>query len=236
MNSYILQILFGHLFMNIISIIPARGGSKGVPRKNIKLLAGKPLIAYTIETALASSLINRIIVSTDDAEIAKIAFNCGAEVVMRPNHLARDETPTEPVLQHVVNYLEKKENYIPDLIMLLQPTSPLRHVDDIDNSIKQLMDSGADSLLSVCKNHIFLWKMEKDVLISINYNYKNRKRRQNIETEYRENGSIYITKRSILMKENNRLGGKIEIYEMDEMKSFEIDTMFDFKLIECILN
>lgn len=131
--------------MKILGIIPARGGSKGIPRKNIKLLNGKPLIAYTIEAALASNL-DRVIVSTDCKEIAGISKEYGAEVMMRPSHLAEDKTPTLPVLQDVILKLNEKF----DAVMTLQPTSPLRTVEDINKSIEIFSsDKDADSLVSV---------------------------------------------------------------------------------------
>ena len=219
----------------IVAVIPARGGSKGIPHKNIQELAGKPVIAYTIEAALGSEMLDRVIVSTDSEKIAEVAREYNAEVILRPKELAQDTTPTEPVLQHAIKYLEEKENYSPDLIVLLQPTSPIRNKDDIDNAIKKLIDTGADSLLGVCESHSFLWKLKGEVPTPINYDYKNRKRRQEIDKEYKENGSIYITKRDILMEENNRLGGKIQIYVMDDTSSIEVDTLFDFWIAECIL-
>ena len=128
--------------MNALAIIPARGGSKGIPRKNIYSLAGKPLMAYTIQQALASRKISKVVVSTDDEEIADVAREYGAEVVMRPEELALDATPTEPVLLHVLDYLEEKENYSPDLIVLLQITSPLvclKHLEKISLPRQKLL-------------------------------------------------------------------------------------------------
>src|SRR3989344_1132419 len=120
----------------ILAIIPARGGSKGIPGKNIKLLAGKPLIAHSIEAARNSRFINRVIVSTDDEHIANAARKYGAEIIMRPKELAEDKTPMDPVLQHAVEFLEK-ENYIPEAVMLLQPTSPLRTTEHINEAIEK---------------------------------------------------------------------------------------------------
>ena len=136
----------------IIAIIPARGGSKGVPRKNIKLLNGKPLISYSIRAALKSKFIDRVIVSTDDKEIAEIAKRYKAEVpYLRPAELAQDTSPTLPVLQHAVKYLEEKENYKTDLIVLLQPTTPLILASDIDSAIKQLIKTKTNSCVSICE-------------------------------------------------------------------------------------
>jgi len=226
--------MIGH---NVVAIIPARGGSKGIPRKNIKMLADKPLIAYSIEQALLSEHIDRVIVSTDNQEIADISLNYGAEVpFIRPKKLANDTAGTEPVLQHTVKYLEEKDNYNVDLIVLLQPTSPIRYAKDIDESINKLIDSKANSLLSVCQSHSFFWKETKEGKTEALYDYKNRPRRQDIEEpEYKENGSIYVTERNILINKNNRLGGKIEKYIMDELKSLEIDEPYEFWLIEQII-
>ena len=215
---------------NIISIIPARGGSKGVPRKNIKKLRGKPLIAYSIEQSLSSSYIDQTIVSTEDEEIAKVSQESGARVIVRPNELAEDTTPTEPVLIHVIKELAK-ESIKPDYLVLLQPTSPIRREYDIDRAIEKLINGDGDSLLSVRENSSFLWSKKSKPL---NYDYNVRPRRQDKEWELIENGSIYITKRNILLKEKNRLGGKIMTYIMPEWASFEIDTPFDFELVEYI--
>jgi len=217
--------------LKIISIIPARGGSKSIPRKNIKLLAGKPLLAYSIEQSLNSKLVDRTIVSTDDKEIADIAKKYGAEVIERPAELATDTARTEPVLQHVVNLLESKGEHI-DIIVLLQPTSPLREKEDIDNAINTLLKIKADSLVSVYDFYpYFLWDKKGDIGIPTNYDPQHRPIKQE-KKFYRENGSIYVIKRDILMKQNCRLGGKIALYIMNESSSMDIDTEFDFWIIE----
>jgi CMP-N,N'-diacetyllegionaminic acid synthase len=217
---------------NIVAIIPARGGSREVPRKNIKKLAGKPLIAYTIEAALQSGIIDRVIVSTEDDEIAALAKEYGAEVIKRPVALATDEAPTEPTLLHVVKHLEESENYKADIIILLQATSPMRKGTHIKEAFQQFLENGCDSLLSVCPSHAFLWKMNKDRAIPVNYDFRNRPRRQDAEPQYRENGAIFITAYKILVGEHNRLGGKIGLYVMTEEDSLEIDSTFSFWLCE----
>lgn len=222
--------------MRICAIIPARGGSKGIPRKNIKLLAGKPLIAYTIEHALRARQVNRTIVSTEDAEIAKVARQYGAEVVMRPPELATDTASTEPVLLHVLSFLEQTEGYVLSLVVFLQPTSPLRQPDDIDNAIDTLSAAGADSLFSCCRSHNFYWRLEDGQPISANYDYRHRPRRQDFTPEYIENGSIYVTKAEILKQHGNRLGGRVTSYEMNPLDSFQIDTEEDFLLLERLVS
>ncbi|MDP6380544.1 MAG: acylneuraminate cytidylyltransferase family protein, partial [Phycisphaerae bacterium] len=199
---------------SIVVVIPARGGSKGVPQKNIRPLAGKPLIAHTIKDAQDSRLVNRVIVSTEDAVIASISKELGAEVIPRPMELANDAATSEAALLHTLDYLEEKENLKPDLVVFLQCTSPVRGSRHIDNAIKTLEKQKADSLLSVCKSHRFVWRLEDGVLQSINYDYQNRQRRQDLPPEYFENGSIYVFKPRVLREGNNRLGGKIAFYEM----------------------
>lgn len=218
----------------ILAIIPARGGSKGIPKKNIRLLAGKPLIAYTIEAALKSKYLDRIIVSTDDKEIMGISKKYKAEIIKRPKKLAQDTTPTQPVLEHVLDFLRKHENYKPDIIVLLQPTSPLRTAYHIDGAINKFLKEKYDSLLSACPSDKFIWKIERDTAISVNHGRKKRIRRQDRKPEYRENGATYISKYDTLIKKHNIMNGKIGLYIMPEENSIEIDTKFDLWLCEQI--
>lgn len=219
----------------VVAVIPARGGSKGIPRKNVKAIAGEPLITHTIKAALGSKALSRTIVSTEHEEIAQIARECGAEIIIRPDKLATDFAPTEPVLEHVIKYLEETEGYRVDVIVLLQPTSPLRNSQHIDEALEAFFKNNYDSLLSVCPSHALLWRMGEKGAYPLNYDFKNRRRRQDSEPEYRENGAIYITKYDIIMGEHNRLGGKIGLYVMTEENSLEIDTEFDFWLCEQII-
>jgi CMP-N,N'-diacetyllegionaminic acid synthase len=223
--------------MNYVAVIPARGGSKGIPNKNIRLIHGKPLIAWSIEQALECSMIDRVIVSTDNDEIAEIAKAFGAKVpFIRPAKLAEDSSPTEPTLIHAVNELQNKENVKTNAVILLQPTSPVRKKGRLKEAILKLEQDDADSLLSVCANHHFFWKNPSNP--EALYNYRNRPRRQDIseiDRWYRENGSIYITKTDTLLSRQNRLGGKISIFEMDEAESWEIDSVIDFEIVETLL-
>ncbi len=217
--------------MKILGIIPARGGSKGIPKKNIKLLNGKPLIAYTIEAALASN-IDRVVVSTDCKEIASISREYSAEVMMRPSHLAEDKTPTLPVLQDVVSRLEEKF----DAVMTLQPTSPLRTSKHINEAIELFKsDKKANSLVSVVEvPHNYM--PEKLMSFDGKYLTGNRevKRRQEISTMYARNGAaIYITKTEKLGE--YIFGGKILPYFMSKIKSFDIDDIEDWKIVERLI-
>ena len=217
--------------MNTVAIIPARGGSKGIPRKNIKELCGKPLITYIIETALRVRELDRVIVSTEDKEIAEVAKKCGAEVpFMRPEELARDETPTLPVLQHAVKYLEEKENYKPDIIVLLYATSPLLKHERVSEAIKLLKARGFDSVLSVVEDRGHYWiKRGEDYERLYPKVLKNR---QFTEPLLKENGAIYLCKRDLLMKENTMVGGKIGFLKMQKEESIDIDEPLDFEIAE----
>ena len=217
--------------MKILGIIPARGGSKGIPKKNIKLLSGKPLIAYTIEAAMDSKL-DRVIVSTDCDRIAEVSKKCGAEVFMRSSELAEDKTPTLPVLQDVVSRLD--ERY--DAIMTLQPTSPFRTTVDINKSIEIFTSNDSDSLVSVVKvPHNFM--PEKLMNFDGRYLSGNTqfKRRQEVLTMYARNGAaIYITKSEKLS--SYILGGEISPYIMNKINSFDIDDIEDWKIVEKLLS
>ena len=218
---------------NIVSIIPARGGSKGIFRKNIKPLAGKALIAYTIEQSLHSKSIDRTIVSTEDSTIKPITRQYGAEIIERPKDLARDTISSELVIEHAINVLNE-EGFDLDIIVFLQCTSPLRRENDIVNAIKLLLDNNYDSVFSVTKNRHFVWREDKDHLTAL-FDYKNRPRRQDRNPEYIENGSIYAFRRGIFKTEKNRICGKRGIYVMPYEYSFEIDEPFDFWLCEQII-
>jgi len=222
--------------MNIIAIIPARGGSKRIHRKNILPLAGKPLLQYSIEHAKRSSHIKRIIVSTDDYEISCVASACGAEVVERPPELSDDFVSSESALLHALGHLEQKEGFDPDLIVFLQCTSPLRQHDDIDGAIDTLIRGRYDSLFSAFKFNKYIWQMNGDSVVSINYDYMKRLREQDFPEQFQENGSIYVMKPYVLKQFNNRLGGKIGVYEMSCLDSIQIDTYEDIELCECILS
>jgi len=222
--------------MNVLTVIPARGGSKRIPRKNLLKLDGKPLISYSIAHAKRSKLVNRIVVSTDDEEIAYTSKLDGAEVVWRPRELSGDAASSESALIHVLDYLEEHEKYLPDLLVFLQCTSPLRNENDIDDAINTLIKLNADSLFSARRFKKYIWQLKDDLVSPINYDYNHRWREQDFPYQVEENGSIYVIKSFILKQYNNRLGGKIVIYEMDEFCSIQIDTYEDVLLTEHILN
>ena len=228
--------------MKIVAVIPARGGSKGIPGKNLLPLAGKALIVWSIEQALAAGdVIDRVVVSTDSEEIAKVAIDSGAEVPsLRPPHLAGDETPTEPVLLHVVEEMAQQGEH-PEAVMLLQPTSPLRLPGSIERAVDEFQGRNADSLISMVETHAFFWSFPNGLHSPpvAAYDFKNRPRRQDIlqaDKQYKENGSIYLTRTHLLCTKKNRLGGVIAGFVMDEAEGIEIDSVADFSIVESLLH
>jgi N-acylneuraminate cytidylyltransferase len=220
---------------DVLCIIPARGSSKCIPLKNIQPIAGKPLLAYTVEHARKTPVITRVIVSTDSPEIAATAHQHGAEVVWRPATISDDTATSESALIHVLDHLRDSEDYEPDLVVFLQATSPMRKSDDIQKAIDTLQCEKADSLFSACPLHGFVWRREGGQLSSLSYDYRNRERRQDAPEDLLENGSIYIFKLWVLRQFNNRLGGKIAVYVMDPLDSFQVDEAHDLKNIESLM-
>ena len=224
--------------MNIISIIPARGGSKGIPRKNIKLLNGKPLTSYSIDASNSCSLIDDTYVSTEDAEISEISKGNNAEVIERPDELASDDSSSIDVILHVLDYLENRGE-LPDLFVLLQPTSPLRTSEDIEASINLFLESDCDSLVSVCEldhRSLLNFSLEDGFLVQNNNESLFNSRRQDIPTHYSLNGAIYITTPEFIRKNKSFYSDKTIPHVMSKEKSIDIDTSFDFKLAEFLLN
>jgi N-acylneuraminate cytidylyltransferase len=218
--------------MSVITIIPARGGSKGIPKKNIIPFCGKPLIAWSIEAAAKADLVDKVYVSTDDQEITEVSIKYGAEVITRPRELAGDRNSSEEALMHAVEFLEK-EGVAVDTVVFLQATSPIRSSMDIDGAIKTFRDKQADSLFSSCLLEDYcIWSFYDAEKKSVTYDYKNRGNRQTRKPYYLENGSIYVCKPEILKKENNRLGGKLEMFTMPFWQSYQIDSLEDIEVCE----
>ena len=217
----------------ITIFIPARGGSKTVSRKNIKEFAGKPLIVHSIEYALQSKLIEEVVVSTDNSKITRIANSAGARVINRPEELATDTATTESAIHHYLNKFSKK----PDIVVLLQATSPLRPKGSLDAALNHFIKGGFDSLLNIFPTHRFFWRVKGDQTAYAEYDYLNRPRRQDMLPEnmrYLENGGPYVFTTSQFETSGNRLGGKIGYVEWPEEFSLEIDTPLDFEFVEKI--
>lgn len=226
--------------MKVLGIIPARGGSKGVPRKNIRPLAGKPLIVYTIEAALASRL-SEVIVSTDDEEIAEVGTKAGAKVpFIRPADLSGDAAKSIPVAQHALAYMESVNGMTYDAIMLLQPTAPFRTAADIDKALNLLEASAADSVISVQDVEAFhparMKYLEGGRLVDPPFceDYENQAR-QELRPMYIRNGAIYLTRREVLLKDSYK-GNDCRALLMPAERSVNIDTMHDFDYAEWVFN
>lgn len=222
----------------ILAIIPARGGSKRIPRKNIKLLARKPLIAYTIEAALKSNYLDKIIVSTEDEEIGKVSKRYGATIIKRPQKLATDKANTIDVAFHVLDVLREKK-YIPEIILLLQPTSPLRNTNDINNAIELFLKNKPKSVISVCESRETPYWMHKidDKYIKPLMGLKNyNRRRQDLPKTYIENGAIFIISLEELYKNKKFLTDKTLPYIMPQERSIDIDNSTDLLLTEILIH
>ena len=223
---------------DIIGIIPARGGSKSVPRKNISPLLDKPLIYYSIMEASKSSYLSGFFVSTEDSEIAQIVRGYGVEVIERPRELAQDDTPSLPVYQDFFNQLQKAKGISPQVIVVLQPTSPLRIAEDIDGAIRKFMKTDCDSVVSVCEvEHPIQWMytLNGDRMEAVFGSAESLKRRQDAPGVYRLNGAVYVIHRNVIMDENKVLGNDTRAYIMPAERSIDIDSVLDFKLAEILL-
>lgn len=228
---------------NVIAIIPARGGSKGLPRKNIRLLGGKPLIAYSIETAKKSKLIERVLVTTDNQEIADIALEYGAEVpFIRPAELAEDGTPPDPVLKHALAFLLEEEGIKPEIIVWLEPPCPFRTAEEIDEAVRLLQaDPDADSLRSVCEpfqNPYKSWVLEgnylKPLIPKIGQALHTGPR-QKTPKVYWQNGALFLLRYDTIMKKGNFFGDRILPFLMPSDRFVDIDKEEDLMLAEWYL-
>tara|TARA_B110000014_G_scaffold263239_1_gene259335 strand:- start:2045 stop:2743 length:699 start_codon:yes stop_codon:yes gene_type:complete len=217
----------------IYIIIPARGGSKGVPKKNIKKFLGKPLLQHTIDYAKESNYVDEIILSSDDTNIKKIGYNNNINVIDRPLEISGDNATTETAIQHVIDQSNFEDNCI---LILLQATSPIRPKKSLDKMITLFNNNKYDSMLTLSPIHPLLWKIDNKTL-KAQYNYKNRPRRQDFNEKdlfYDENGSVYIFTHQIFKNTSNRLGGKIGFFIFDEKFGKQIDEPLDFHILETI--
>ncbi len=223
---------------NIISIILARGGSKRIPKKNLKKINGKTLVEISIDHSKKSKYINETIVSTDDDEIKLVSNSAGATVVDRPHHLRDDNTVNEAdnILLDVIQKRLKK-GLVDDIIVLLYPTAPLRKTEYIDKAIDKIKKDNCDSVLSLVKDHCYIWKEKNNLISPINYDYNNRVPSAVHDfTQYRENKSIYACKSELLIKNKVRVGGKIGYILMSTLESIDIDNYDELDLCRYLFN
>lgn len=217
----------------IYAIIPARGGSKGIPRKNLVDVCGKPLVAWSIEQALAAECVDRVFVSTDDDEIADVSFKYGAQVIGRPGVLSGDDATSESAIVHALDTIDDD----PRLVVFLQPTSPIRAKQDIDLAVEALTEDNADSLFSCRHIDGYVWQgCRWNELMPVTYGCNGRSRRQDSKTlAVEENGSIYVFRPEILREYGSRLGGRIATYVQGLFESLQIDTERDLVRVRQVM-
>ncbi|MDF0518113.1 acylneuraminate cytidylyltransferase family protein [Bradyrhizobium yuanmingense] len=218
-----------------LAVIAARGGSKGIPHKNLLDLCGKPLIAWTVEQARAARGVDVVAVSSDSDAILAAAEAAGAVGVRRPDDISGDLASSESAWLHALDATEAQMGRF-ERVVALQATSPIREPSDIEDALETFDRDHLDSLLSVCEvEDYFNWRIGANGPEPINYDYRNRRMRQQIEKRYLENGSFYVLIPSLLREQNNRLGGKIGFHVMDRHKMFQIDRPEDVKLCAAIM-
>ncbi|MCA1375201.1 MULTISPECIES: acylneuraminate cytidylyltransferase family protein [unclassified Bradyrhizobium] len=218
-----------------LAVIAARGGSKGIPHKNLLDLCGKPLIAWTVEQARAARGVDVVAVSSDSEAILAAGETAGAVGVRRPDDISGDLASSESAWLHALDATEARLGRF-ERVVALQATSPIREPGDIENALETFDRDHLDSLLSVCEvEDYFNWRIGANGPEPINYDYRNRRMRQQIEKRYLENGSFYVLIPSLLREQNNRLGGKIGFHVMDRHKMFQIDRPEDVKLCAAIM-
>ena len=220
---------------HVLGVIPARGGSKGIPHKNVRLVAGEPLLAYVVREACLSRWLTRVIVSTDDDEIAGVARRRGAEVIWRPAEISGDTATSEAALLHALEHLRTTERYEADLLVYLQCTSPLTLAEDIDGTIDALLDTGADTALAVAPFHYFLWRGPAEQASGVNHDKSVRPRRQDREPQYVEAGAVVVARARGFMEAKHRFYGRSAIYEIPLERCLEIDEPSDLLLAEARL-
>jgi N-acylneuraminate cytidylyltransferase/CMP-N,N'-diacetyllegionaminic acid synthase len=225
--------------IEVLAVVPARGGSKALPRKNLAMFGGRPLIAWTISAALGSQTITRTVVTTDDAEIANVAREYGAQVpFLRPPELAEDDTTGIAPILHAIRWLEVAEQYRPQIVINLQPTSPLRTSRDIDMALALLASNGVDAVVSVsaAADHPFWMKtVDSDGLM---HNFLPQQsgvsRRQDLPPIYALNGAIYLAYREVILRNESWYTDRTAAYIMPRERSIDIDTLLDLRIAELL--
>lgn len=219
---------------DVLGLIPARGGSKGIPRKNVTEVAGKPLLAHTVEASLGAEHVDRTVVSTDDDEIRQAALDAGADVPFeRPAELATDDALVEPVVEHALGYLHEEEGKAYDTVALLQATAPARTATHVDEAIEHMRAEDADSLVAVSEGKSYRWRRTPDGAERLNYD--GRIRRQEKEPEFIESGSMYLADVEQFLETGNLQVGETALYVLDPASAVDIDEPFELWLAEQIL-
>lgn len=211
--------------MKVLAVVPARGGSKGIPRKNLQLVGGRPLVAHTIRAALRAELVDAVVVSTDDPEIARAATDGGAEVSQRPADISGDSASSESTLLHVLS-----DGARPEVVLMLQCTSPLVRPEDIDACARAVLEGRADCAFTVTPDHSFLWRYEGDRLVAVNHDQSSRLPRQAAEPQYLETGAVYAMRTSGFVEHRHRFFGHVTGVEVPHGRAVEVDDEVDLTI------
>lgn len=220
----------------VVAVIPARGGSRGIPKKNLIPVCGHPLIAWSIRQLVRAVHVDDVFVSSDSEEILAVAEGYGARGIRRPDALAGDAVPSEAAWRHALDVIESDGPEV-DIVVGVQATSPIRDPADFDDAIAAFTRQGLDSLLSCSElRDYFIWRIAVDGQPEgVNHDWRNRRRRQDIEQQYLENGSFYLSRPNLLRASGNRLGGRIGLHVMATYKRFQIDDAHDVQLCEAVM-
>lgn len=213
----------------VIAVIPARGESKGIPRKNLQEVDGHPLLAWSIATAMRLQVVTTVLVSTEDAEVAAVARNYGAHVIERPREMATDDTPTEPVIVHAIEAINASSEAS---VVLLQPTSPLRHRATVEHAIAPVLEGRCTSALTVQAQHPFRWTA--DAHMSGVRQYARRERRQDLTPSYQETGSVYVTRADALRATGDRVSGSTRLVPVDAWEAIDVDGWDELELVRAL--
>lgn len=218
--------------LKVLAVVPARGGSKGIPRKNVRLMAGKPLIAYVLTALRQAETVGRVVVSTDDEEIRAVALRYGAEVIARPAALAGDAVTLDPVIAHAVEQVEAG-GYLPDVVLTVQPTSPLLRPETIDRAVRLLVESGAETVISVVNETHLAWGYDAEGrAVPL---YERRVNRQQLPQRLKETGGVFASRRDIVTPQG-RIGRDVRLLELDPIEGLDIDRIADWWVAEKALN
>ncbi len=215
-------------------VIPARGGSKGVPAKNLRTVGGIPLIARSVTAARAAARVDRVFVSTDDPEIARVANDAGAEVIERPPALSTDEASSDAAVLHALDVLAGRGEHDPDIVVLMQCTSPFTTAEIIDGTIA-LLEHDADCAFTGARSHFFLWRMEDSSAVPVNHDAGRRLRRQDLPPEYFDTGAVYAMRTEGFRRTGHRFFGRIAVFEVSNDQGLEIDSETDLAIADVLL-
>ena len=229
------------MYLNILGLIPARGGSKTITHKNIAVVAGRPLLAYTCEAAQQSRLLTRVVLSTDDPSIAEVGKKYRVEIpFMRPAEFAKDDTPMLSVLQHALKMLQETEGYRPEVVVLLQPTSPLRRAEHIDSAVEILLETGTDSVVSVVEvphqySPVSLMCLEEGRLVPLQEGPLIMRRQDKLKVYARNGPAVLAVRKEVVLKKNSLYGDDCRPLIMAHEDSVDIDSPLDLKFAEFMI-